>query len=233
MKGWGPMSNDTQYRRIEYPGGSQVVTSKRCNVMKVNGIGIEKLRPDVAVVTMGVTTENQQLQVAQQENAEKMNSVIKALKNAGIESENIQTLSYSIDAVYDFVEGKSIFRGYRVANILKVTIKNVNIIGKAIDAAVLAGANYVRDVDFTVSNPNRYYRRALTRALNDAIIKAETMATFMGIMINNVPISIKEETIEQSPFVERSRAIAFETTTPIEVGEIEVTARVEVEFAYS
>jgi uncharacterized protein YggE len=201
--------------------------------MKVNGIGIEKLRPDVAVVTMGVTTENKQLQVAQQENAVKMNNVIKALRNAGIESENIQTLSYSIDAVYDYVEGKSIFRGYRVANILKVTIKNVDKIGKAIDTAVLAGANYVGDVDFTVLNPNRYYRRALTYALNDAIKKAETMATFMGIMINKVPINIKEETIGYSPLAERARVKAFGATTPIEVGEIEITARVEVEFAYS
>lgn len=202
------------------------------NTMKVNGKGSLKIRPNIVSASLGVITEDKQLQNAQRINAEKMTNVINTIKSYGIEESQIQTVSYRINAIYDYTEGKEVFRGYRVSNIVKVIINNVGKIGEIIDSAVTAGANFVGEIEFTTSDPARYYRRALMMAIKDAVEKAEIMGETMGVMVNKTPVNIKEETQGYSPIIQREAVKTFAVSTPIEAGQIEVNASVEALFIY-
>jgi uncharacterized protein len=66
------------------------------STISVTGNGQVNVRPDEALLTIGVNTENASAQAAAQENAKIMNNIIAALGNIGINSSEIQTISYNI-----------------------------------------------------------------------------------------------------------------------------------------
>lgn len=200
--------------------------------LRVDGRGSVMAEPDTAVAVLGVTTENMQLEVAQRENAEKTSAVIQAIMQLGIPKEAIQTQAYLIQPQYDFVDGRRVFRGYLVVHNLRVTVKNVGQVGRVIDTAVRAGANTVNDVSFTVTEPAKYYAAALNAAIEDAVLKAAVIGSKLNVTVYRPPVQITEKTYQVSPPVQPLLMQAASPVTPIQPGQIEITALIEAIFAY-
>ncbi|MCX7924072.1 MAG: SIMPL domain-containing protein [Clostridia bacterium] len=201
--------------------------------MKLEGKGSIKVQPDMAVVTLGVSTENIQLSVAQEENAQKITDIINTLKRLGIPSKDIQTQNYSISPQYDYIEGKQVLRGYRVLHTLRVTIKEVDKIGQIIDEAVASGANIIDNIDFTVSDPSRYYKQALNAAIEEAISKAVTIGKKLRVNVSEVPVQVIEEGYKYAAPLQPVMLNVADAVTPIQSGQIDITARIEAVFAYT
>jgi uncharacterized protein len=203
------------------------------NTIEVNGLGIVRTAPDIAMVSIGVVTEGKELEKVQRENAAIMQRVINSIRNLGIPEEDIQTQSYNIEIIYDYQEGKQIFKGYRVTNILRITIKEVQKTGIVIDTAVSSGANFIGSIEFTLSDKSKFYRRALVKAIADATEKAEVMARTVGAILNRMPLRIEEQVYEQVPrsMVQEAKAMAMDST-PILSGQIQVTAKIKAIFEY-
>lgn len=203
------------------------------NIIKVFGKGILSVKPDLAKLLIGVITENVQLEVAQQENALITQNVINSILEIGVFPENIQTQNYNIRTKYDYIDGKQVFRGYEVTNNLNILITNIKSAGEVIDAAVRNGANNIGDLNFLVSNEQRYYYEVLNRAVADAQNKAMVMGNKLGVRLNNIPIRIVEldrGNITPLPAMTLKSASG---TTPIEAGENNIEANIEVVFEYS
>lgn len=202
-----------------------------CN-LKVTGQGSVNVKPDLATVVIGVITENEQLTIAQEENTIRINQILKTLEEMGIPSSDIQTQSYNINPIYDYVDGKKIFKGYRVVHDLRITIKDMTIIGEIIDAAVQNGANQVSNIDFSVEDTSVYYRQALALAIDDAYEKARTLGRKLNIVISNVPVQIVEEGYQKGFQVEPNLYQRSEASTQIQTGETEIIAKVNAIYAY-
>ena len=201
-------------------------------VMTVTGIGSLSIAPDTVQLQLEVRTENKQLSQAQQENADLMNQVIESLLELGIDREDIQTVAYNISPQYDYVEGQQIFRGYQVINSIDVTIKNIEQAGIIIDTAVRNGVNNVSNIRFTVENEQIAYHEALSLALRNALGKAQTIANTIQLKLDPHPIKIVE-TMREEPILYRSfAATEMSAITPIEPGQINIKATVEVQFQY-
>jgi uncharacterized protein YggE len=170
-------------------------------------------------------TRGEDLSRIQAENARISQSVIQALQRMGIT--NIKTIRYSIDKVFDFVDGRQIDRGYLVRNILEIKTNNIEATGNIIDASVNAGANIVELISFDVSNREYYYRQALNMAIINAIQKAESIALNLGLSSAPQIVSIVENTA--IPFLPVQRELA---ATPIIPGAINIAADVTVEFVF-
>lgn len=204
------------------------------NVMKVTGDAEVAVRPDSASVNLGVISENKELISTQQENSMQTNNVVQSLLSLGVNQDDIQTVDYRIESNYDYVEGKQVFRGYKVTHLLKVKINDVSKIGTVVDQAVQNGANYVSNVEFTSGNQDLYYQQALVLALNKAIEKAKTIAGTLKVTLIPVPILVVEEgrntvqPLHQQPEL-FSKAIS---TTQLEPGQIQVRANILAEFRY-
>lgn len=199
--------------------------------LRVEGRGGVNVQPDQAEVNLGVTTENQNLTIAQQQNAAAITSIINTLRQLGIAPADIATQSYTITPQYDFVEGQQVFRGYQVVHLLRIVVRDPNRLGQIIDAAVASGANLVNEIRFTVSNPSLYYQQALTAAIDDAIAKAVAIGQRFNVTVSSVPLQIVEETYQATPF-EPTLLKTAEATTPIQVGQLDITAQIEVVFTY-
>ncbi|WP_315116087.1 SIMPL domain-containing protein [uncultured Clostridium sp.] len=199
--------------------------------MRLNGLGVLKVEPDIAIVTMGVITEDKNLEKAQKENAIRTNRVIEGLKSIGINEEDISTSSYNIEPQYDFVEGRQKFRGYKVSNILNVKVRDINKVGEVVDKAVQSGANSVSNIKFTAENIDSYYNKALKLAITDVVLKAVEVSNTLNVQLNRTPVSIVEKSLRE---VGESTIDlkAYSASTPIVPGEINVVARIEAVFCY-
>lgn len=215
------------YPYLRYP---QINNSS--NNMTVYGNGSVKVKPDIATVSLGVITENKYLKNAQKENAVITDNVLNALKQIGIKDRDIKTENYSINPEYDYVEGKQIFKAYKVINSLKVVFRDINIIGRTIDAAVDSGANIVNNITFTVENSESFYNQALKIATKNALEKAKELEESLNVILNKTPINVVEERPEFKPVDKQTLYAAPTQSTPIREGEIEINASVKVVFNY-
>ncbi|KGK85937.1 SIMPL domain-containing protein [Clostridium sp. HMP27] len=199
--------------------------------LKINGTSTIKVEPNIAIVNLGVVTEDTNLEKAQRENAIKVTSIINELLKFGVSKEDISTLTYNIEPQYDYIEGKQVFRGYKVTNILSVTIKDLSKVGQIIDAAVSKGANRVDNIKFTVENPSPYYNKALSLAIINAINKARQVENTLKVNMFKTPYKI----IEQSSTENVQEVADFKVlaaTTPILPGQITITSNIEAFFYY-
>jgi uncharacterized protein len=209
---------------------------KVVNKLKVTGEGAVSVQPNQAVVTLGAVTEDKDLAVAQSTNAQKMNKVIQALKNAGLKDEQIQTIEYRVDLMYDFKNGEQVFRGYQVTNILRVTMDDIQRIGQMVDIAVQNGANTVRNFNFSVKDKESSYNQALMKAIQNGRQKAAVIGQELGVNIEHIPFKVTE-IIERPEISPREMVLGVSTDsaftpTPIVPGTLEIRAVVDMEFEY-
>lgn len=201
-------------------------------ILTITGIGKVTTQPDTAIIQLSVRTENTELTTAQQENAEIMTTVIQALHQLGIPDEQIQTVSFTINPRYDYMEGEQIFRGYEVVNTISVKITNFSAIGHMIDVAVETGVNEVVNIAFSHSDPQQFEQQALQLALQNAQAKAQAMAESLRVQLNPIPTKITEQTQEQTASFKTFTLSEQATTTPIEPGQLTITAAVRVQYEY-
>jgi uncharacterized protein YggE len=202
----------------------------------VSGEGEVNVTPDIAILYLGIEAQAETVGEAQSQAAVAMTDVLAALADSGVAEEDIQTQYFSIDQItrWDYDWEEEIVIGYRVVNMVTVTIRDVDQVGPIIDAVVAAGGDLTRinGVSFSVDDPTDYYDEAREVAMADALAKAEQLATLAGVELGD-PFYISEGSL-YLPVVYRETDFFVEgagmAPTPISAGEIELTLTVQVAF---
>jgi len=206
--------------------------SKR-NIIRVIGEGNITVKPNRAEVTLGVTTEDKELQKAQQNSALIIEKIKNSLMALGIQEEQIRTIHYSVQPQYDFVEGKQAFRGYRVEHLLLISVENIENTGMIVDTAVHNGANTISGIAFTSTDNDYFERQALSAAVIDAFQKAEVIANTIKVQIIGPKLITENSAPISGPIPFQATAfLKSETTTPIQPGTMQFTSIVTVEFEF-
>ena len=193
--------------------------------IRVTGTGTVKAIPDTALVNLGIVTENTVLENARRENSIKTNTVINTLANLGIEKRSISTGAFSIDPIYDYIDGKQVLRGYRVVNILTVIVEDIARAGEVIDRATFAGVNRVDNISFTLSDITDYYDKALALAVENAIHKSTEIGKVLDVEVDRIPYKIIEKTDGPSLYAGAAAKLAS-PTTPVLPGQIEIVSTI-------
>ena len=200
--------------------------------VKVTGEAALQATPDQAIITIGVQTENIDPKLAQQENAQTISEIITILKQLGIAESKIKTSDYRIDPQYNYIEGKEIFKNYKVHHMLQIKTKDIEKVGSIIDAAVKHGANSVSNIHFSLANSESYYNQALTIALNNAYEKATTLTRAIDAHLHPIPIQIEELSAPTPPVIYQATSYVKASSTPVMPGELQITATIRVEYKY-
>jgi hypothetical protein len=192
--------------------------------------------PDVAEITFSVTTGKETTKEAITENTQKMNGVVKFIKDSGVDEKDIKTQSYSLSPRYDWIEGKRVFRGYELISTLAVKIRNLEKISEIIDGAILRGANQVGDIQFVIDNPEKLKQEAMKEAIKNAKERAQSIATISGLKIGKI-VNFSEgvDVLPQSRpyFFEKTAESAAADTAfvpAIEKGSQEIIVNVSLTF---
>jgi uncharacterized protein YggE len=203
------------------------------STLEATGRGEIKIKPDVAYLTLAVENSAKTASEAAKQNAEKMNSVIDKLKTLISKEDKISTAGYQLFPVYEYDEKtrRSVLTGYRAANQVVVEIKNLNQLGKLIDSSTQVGANRIDNISFDTSKREEYRKQALVKAVQDAKGTAETVAQAAGVKIVKI-VRISPSYEVPGPvyrdFVQAKMAAAETAPTPIEPGELTISANASI-----
>jgi uncharacterized protein YggE len=162
----------------ELTGESELI----CNTgrtIQVSGTAVVNVIPDRVLIQLGVQSNGSTPQKAEAANSSTINQIFRALKAQGIEEKDIITDSYVIQPIYDDYDSLYI-KGYRIYNIVAITLRDITKVNKVIGAALKAGANQVIDVEFYLSNLRKYRDQARDLAMKAAKEKAVDLASAGG-----------------------------------------------------
>jgi uncharacterized protein YggE len=166
-----------------------------CNssrTVHVSGTAVVNIAPDRALLQLGVQSNGKTPKEVQARNAATISSVIKALQKLGVESKDISTDHYVIEPLYEDYDSLRI-KGYRIYNIIAITLRDVDTTSDAIATAFQAGANQVVKVEFYTSELRKYRDQAREMAMTAASEKAGALAQAAGANTDCV-LTISENT---------------------------------------
>ena len=201
--------------------------------LSMNGVGVARIAPDTAEVTLGVTTEAKDAAKAHRDNAAQAARVQAAVKALGVAERDIQTTRYDFSPIYDVKDnGRSVTTGYTVTNAIVVKVRNLANVGKVIDAALANGANRVDSLEFSASDPSAAKDAALADAARDARSKADAVARALGVRIVRI-LNVYADAQSPAPrnFMPMMMAKeAYDAATPISAGELSFEASVNISY---
>ena len=132
----------------------------------VSGEGEVRATPDVLAVTLEVETRAGTVAEARAMNTEAAAKLIAVLKAGGIAERDIQTRNISVNAEYDRPDrGAPSVAGYVVSNSIRVSLRDLEKAGGAIDDALAAAGDAGRlgGSRFDFSKPAPLYVEAIRR----------------------------------------------------------------------
>ena len=211
-------------------GGNQNESRGLTKVL-VTGDSIVQAQPDTAVLTVSVVTQARRALDAQQENANKSDEVVRALKSVAGAGAETKTSGYSLQPQRIYKEGQPpTITGYEARNSVTVTLTDLTKVGPVIDAAAQAGANDVAGISFTLRKDRPARDQALAEATREAVSKAQVIAQALGGRVVRIA-EVQEEGVERPrPMYDNMQTMraGVAASTPIEVGTLDITSRVQL-----
>jgi uncharacterized protein YggE len=215
-------------------GGSGVNQneSKGLTRVLVTGDSIVQAQPDTAILTVSVVSQANRALEAQQDNANKSEAVVRALKSAAGPGAEVKTSGYSLQPIRVYKEGQPpTITGYEARNSVTVILSDLTKVGPVIDATAQAGANDVSGISFTLRKDRPARDQALAEATREAVSKARVIAEALGGRVVRV-VEVQEEGVDRPRPVYQAEfglaKTAMATNTPIEVGSLDITSRVQL-----
>jgi len=159
------------------------ITGNYPREITVEGDGKAYATPDIARITLGVTTKGENSETIVQDNAKKINQVIAELKKFNITEQDIQTTSYYLGPNYNY-EGK--IEGQYLDQSLIITVRDFAKIGEIITTTSKVGANTVGGITFDISNKTEIKSRAREEAIKNAKLTAENIEKQSGLTFGKI-----------------------------------------------
>jgi hypothetical protein len=210
-------------------GASQSVNATETPGISVSSSATVEAAPDLAVVRVAVEAEADTADEARAQVADATERMRTALRDAGIDDENVTTEAFNVYLQYDYRNEEREPDGYRAVHAYRIEVAPDRA-GEVIDAAVGSGATQVSGVQFTLSDDRRQDLReeALVLAVENARADAEAVAGAAGVSVGSVQsISTSSDFGPVYPFAE-ARASDAGGSTVVEPGPVSVTASVNV-----
>lgn len=205
--------------------------------INISASGAATAAPDMATVTSGVVTQGETARQALSANNDAMSALIKVLEDAGIETRHIQTSGFSVQPNYVHSDKRDQngyvlppkINGYRVSNMVTVSVYDLDNLGTVLDKSVSVGANSINGVTFAVSDPGKLLDQARKEAMKEAIKNAGIYADAADVELSRI-INISENTGYTPPQfknVARMEMMSADAV-PMQAGEIDYSITVNV-----
>lgn len=212
----------------------------------VNGEGKVTFTPDIALLTLGIESQEKTVALAQSKARDAMTRVLATLKDKNVADKDIRTQTFSIQPVTQFIQaqqfpvpqpGREVIVGYRVSNTVVVKIRKIADAGQIIDAVSEAGGDLTRinNIGFTMDDFTPLRAQARELAVKDGVARAKQIAEAAGIALGK-PIYINEsggfvpQPVQFRSFGMAAAAAPAAAPTPISAGEVELSVSVQMVF---
>jgi uncharacterized protein YggE len=213
---------------------AQADSAFHATTLSLDAFGETRVRPDMATINLGVTSDAKTAAAALAANGQQMTAVMAALRTAGIAAKDIQTSNLSLNAQYVYEQNQSPrLTGYQASNQLTVTVHDLDRLGAAVDATVSAGANAVSGINLGLNDPLAAENAAREQAVRALAAKADLYARATGYRVGRL-VSLSEgggyAPSPPVPMLRAVRASAKASDTVVSAGELNV--RIDVSGLY-
>ncbi|HVQ35939.1 MAG TPA: SIMPL domain-containing protein [Pyrinomonadaceae bacterium] len=216
---------------VQGGSGASQSESKGFTRVLVTGDSIVQAQPDTAILTVSVVSQGKRALEAQQDNASKSTEVVRTLKAVAGTGAEVKTSGYSLQPIRVYKEGQPpTITGYEARNSVTVVLDDLSKVGPVIDATTQADANEVSGISFTLRKDRPARDQALTEATREAVSKARVIAQALNGRVVRI-VEVQEEGVERPRPIYQAEfgvARAAANATPIEVGTLDISSRVQV-----
>ena len=215
---------------------AQSDTSDPARTIIVSGTGRASAEPDEAIINLGVDVRAADAQGAMDKAARRMDGVIAALQEAGVDEADIRTVRLDL---YQYRQRNAqravVEKGWKVNNRVRAIIRDIEGTSDAIDAAVSAGATDIDSIRFRASDPADAVAEARVAAVESAATAATTLAGATGLEVLEVVRIVESGQGYPSDYDRGDTAgglapEAYSLSTPIEPGLVDISTTVTVEY---
>lgn len=229
--------------------GREASSEEACDngrTVQVSGAAAINVTPDRALLQLGVASTASTPEEVEAENTATIRNIVEAVRQLGVANKDIATDYYLVRPIYVDYDTMQI-KGYRIDNVVGITLRDVSQVSEVLIVAFRAGANEVQNVQFYTSELRRYRDEARSLAMKAATEKAAALASAGGAQAGCLR-SINENSwsyYNGSWWGGRDRAMWTQNVvqnapsgeqpasdeTPISVGQIVVRAEVNASFS--
>jgi uncharacterized protein len=203
--------------------------------LMVSGRGQVRVRPDEAIVRLGVEAQSEDAATAQANANAAMEKTMASVKELGIDQADIQTAGLTLSPIHaPRRAGRDAEQviGYRASNVIRVRTTDLGLVGKVIDVSLEGGANRLEGVHFGLAKQTEHQARALKEAAQDARTKAHALAEALDLRLGGVH-KVHEGALgfpmPRADFQVAEMAMPG-APTPVAPGELEIEASVMLEY---
>ena len=158
----------------------------------VKGSAKLSLRPDYVVITMNLTVEDKNYEVAMEQANTRLEAMRDALEAIGYDRKELKTANFNVSTEYDFQNdrngnGRRIFRGYACTHDLKLALDfNAARLGETLAAITGCEAMPDLNVRFTVKDSGAVSDELLRLASESALHRAQVLAAASGVELGQL-----------------------------------------------
>lgn len=196
-----------------------------------SGRGELKLAPTYAALMVNIETRANTAVTAASQNAQKVETVMKALRAAGLSEKDIATAGYNLQQMYDYSSNRQAPEpiGFSANTMIRAEVRRLESLGRVIDAAIAAGTTGISGIQYFASNAEEARRSAMSQAVREARTDADVLARAAGGSLGRL-IGLNSGGVSQ-PFPRDimfagGQARAAGAPTNIVPGELNITAMV-------
>jgi uncharacterized protein YggE len=204
------------------------------------GTASVQVAPDLAEISLGVTTEKPDAVEASAENARVAQAIVDAAKAQGVAAGDIHTQAVTLTQVFDeihdangHVTGRKP-RGFSAENTIAIRVRALDKAGALAQSLIGTGATQFNGISFSVDHPEGVRDRLLGDAVRDAKRKAGIAAEALGVKLGPVLLIERPSADTGAPVFNRGRALAAMASgpaMPVEAGTQTLSSEIEVTWA--
>ncbi len=160
----------------------------RPRTVSVSGEAEVSAQPDMARLTLGVEARQPKLADARAQVSATVDRVLSLCRDLKIDPKQVNSTRIQVQPEYNWNERdrKRVLLGYMVSRQVEVELRDLDQLGPLIERAVSAGVNQVGDPVLDSSQRKALERQAMTLAVQDARLNAETLAQAAGVKLGAV-----------------------------------------------
>lgn len=173
---------------VALPMTAAIGEEARPRTASVTGQGEVAAEPDLAYVTLGVESRQPTMAQARADVSATVERVLALTKSLKIDPKLVNSTRVQVQPEYSWNEQdrKRVLLGYMVSRQVQVELRDLEQLGALLERAVDAGVNQVNDPVLDSSKRKELEREAMTRAVQDARLNAETLARAAGVKLGAV-----------------------------------------------
>ena len=223
-------------------GAAQVPTpSEPTPAIVVSAEGRRTMAPDRASLFLSIQNRSRTPSLAGQDNARIATAIRNAVAALGVDRAQISTLNYNVRPDIEIIQGpqgREMRRdsAFVATNTVRVELRNLDILGRAIDTALTVGATNIAGVSYWLADYSSARRDATVEAVRQARESAEAIATAAGgslgdlLEITTQPVRIVGPQPAMGEMM-MARQMA-DVPTPVSPRDIDVTAYVTARWKF-